>query len=113
LKNMTSTQEAMGKFLDHQGMDHYNPQKYESQDKLCASTPEAMEKIGPLEIPHPSYSEFFDNLHDGDEFAVDVVTMGGTVELPVEIHTSALVLEFSLTHAPFAVSLQDAMAIIL
>jgi hypothetical protein len=39
--------------------------------------------------------------------------MGGTVERPIEIHTSATVLEFSLTHAPFAVSLQDAMAIIL
>jgi hypothetical protein len=32
---------------------------------------------------------------------------------PVKIHTSALVLEFFFTHAPFAVSLQDAMAIIL
>jgi hypothetical protein len=110
---MTSTLEAMGKFLDHQGTDHYNPKKYESQDQLCASAPEAMVKIGPLEIPHPSYSDFFHNLHEGDEFAVDVVTMGGTVERPVEIHTSALVLDFFLTHAPFAVSLQDAMVIIL
>jgi hypothetical protein len=44
---------------------------------------------------------------------MDVVTMGGPVELRVKIHTSALVLDFFLTHAPFAVSLQDAMAIIL
>jgi hypothetical protein len=34
------------------------------------------------------------------------------VEIPVEIHTSALVLDFFLTRTPFAVSLQDAMAII-
>jgi hypothetical protein len=32
---------------------------------------------------------------------------------PVEIHTLAPVLEFFLTHAPFAVSLQDVMVIIL
>jgi hypothetical protein len=94
-------------------MDHDNPEKYESQDQLRASTPEAMEKIGPLETPHPSYSEFFHNLHDGDELAVDVVTIGGTVERPVEIHTSALVLNVFLAHAPFAISLQDAKAIIM
>jgi hypothetical protein len=35
------------------------------------------------------------------------------VDRPIEIHTSAILLEFFLTHAPFAVSLQDAMAIIL
>jgi hypothetical protein len=112
-KNMTSMPEAMGNFLDHRRTDHYTPKKYESQDQLRASTPEAMVKIGPLEIPHPSYSEFFHNLHDGDEFAVDVVTIGGTVERPIELHTPALVLEFSLTHAPFDVSIQDTMAIIL
>jgi hypothetical protein len=56
---------------------------------------------------------FFQNIHDGDEFAVDVVTMGGPVERPVKICTTDLVLDFFLTHAPFAVSLQDAMAIIL
>jgi hypothetical protein len=56
---------------------------------------------------------FFQNLRDGDEFATDVVTMGGPVERPIKINTSAIVLEFSLTHAPFDVSLQDAMAIIL
>jgi hypothetical protein len=39
--------------------------------------------------------------------------MGGPVERPVKIHTSALVLDFSLTHTPFDVSLQDEMAIIL
>jgi hypothetical protein len=55
----------------------------------------------------------FQNLHDGDEFATDVVTMGGYVERPVEIRTLALVLEFSLTQSPFAVSLQDSMSIIL
>jgi hypothetical protein len=113
LKNMKSTPEAMGKFLDHQGTDHYNPKKYESQDQLRASTPEAMVKIGPLEISYQSYSEFFHNLHDGDDFAVELVTMGGTVERPIEIHTAALVLDVFLTHAPFAVSLQDAMAVIL
>jgi hypothetical protein len=113
LKNLAPTPEAMGKFMDHQGTDYDNPEKYESQDPSRASTPEAMGKIGPLKIPHPSYSDFFYNLHDGDEFAVGVVTMGGTVERPVEIHTSTLVLIFSLTHAPFSFSLQDAMAIIL
>jgi hypothetical protein len=39
--------------------------------------------------------------------------MGGPVARPIEICTSAIVLDFFLTHAPFAVSLQDAMAIIL
>jgi hypothetical protein len=44
---------------------------------------------------------------------MDVVTMGGPMERPIEIRTSAIVLDFFLTHAPFAVSLQDEMAIIL
>jgi hypothetical protein len=39
--------------------------------------------------------------------------MGGPVERPIEIRTSDIVLDFFLTHAPFAVYLQDAMAIIL
>jgi hypothetical protein len=39
--------------------------------------------------------------------------MGVPVERPIEIRTSAILLEFFITHAPFAVSLQDAMAIIL
>jgi hypothetical protein len=39
--------------------------------------------------------------------------MGGPLERPIEICTSAIILDFFLTHAPFAVSLQDAMAIIL
>jgi hypothetical protein len=39
--------------------------------------------------------------------------MGGPVERPIEICTSAIVLYLFLTYAPFAVSLQDAMAIIL
>jgi hypothetical protein len=113
LKNMTSTREAMNIFFDQQGTDHHNPKKVESQDQFSTSTPEASAKIGPHTISHPYYCEFFPNLHDGDEFAMGVVTMGGPVERPVEIHTSALVLDFSLIHAPFAVSLQDAMAIIL
>jgi hypothetical protein len=44
---------------------------------------------------------------------MDMVKMGGPVERPVEICTSATVLDFSLTHAPFSVSLQEAMATIL
>jgi hypothetical protein len=72
-----------------------------------------MTKNHPLATSHPSYSDFFKNLHDGDEFITDVVKMGGPVARPVEIHTSALVLDLFLTHAPFSVSLQDAMAIIL
>jgi hypothetical protein len=44
---------------------------------------------------------------------MDVVTMGVPVERPLEIRTSDIVLDFFLTHATFAVSLQDAMAIIL
>jgi hypothetical protein len=44
---------------------------------------------------------------------MDVATRGGPAALPIKIHTSAPVLDFFLTHAPFAVSLQDAMAIIL
>jgi hypothetical protein len=39
--------------------------------------------------------------------------MGGPVERPIELRTLAIVLDFFLTHAPFAVSLQDTMAIIL
>jgi hypothetical protein len=39
--------------------------------------------------------------------------MGGTVERPIEICTSAIVLDFFLTHAPFDVSIQDTMVIIL
>jgi hypothetical protein len=39
--------------------------------------------------------------------------MGGPVERSIEIRTSAIVLDFFLTRAPFDVSLQDSMAIIL
>jgi hypothetical protein len=67
----------------------------------------------PIASSHSRYSVFFRNLHDGGGFATDMVTMGGQVERPIEMRTSAIVLEFFLTHAPFAVSLQDAMAIIL
>jgi hypothetical protein len=66
-----------------------------------------------LQTPIPDILIFFRNLHHGGGFATYVVTMGGTVERPIEIRTSAIVLDFSLTHAPFAVSLQDAMAVIL
>jgi hypothetical protein len=52
-------------------------------------------------------------IYEGDEFATDVLTMIVPVERPIEIRTSAIVLDFSLTHAPFAISLQDAMTIIL
>jgi hypothetical protein len=72
-----------------------------------------MAKNIPLEISHPSYSDFYQNLHDGDEFATDLVTMVGPVERPFEIDTSALVLDLFLTHATFDVYLQGAMAIIL
>jgi hypothetical protein len=44
---------------------------------------------------------------------MDVVKMGGPVERPFEMRTSAIVLYFSLAHSPFSVSLQDAMAVIL
>jgi hypothetical protein len=93
--------------------DYHNYKKDEFQDQLRATTPEAMAKIVLQVTSHQSYSDFFQNLHYGDEFATDVVTMEGPVERPVEIHTSALVLDFYLTHAPFAVSLKDAMSIIL
>jgi hypothetical protein len=46
-----------------------------------------MAKNVPLAISHPSYSELFQNRHDGDAFATDVVTMVGPVERPIEIHT--------------------------
>jgi hypothetical protein len=85
----------------------------EFQDQLRASTPEAMPKKFPIESSHSRYSDFFRNLHDGGGFSTDVVTMGGSVEIPIEMRTSAIVLDFFLTHAPFAVSLQGAMAIIL
>jgi hypothetical protein len=79
----------------------------------CAPPAGGYAKKFPITTSHPTYSDFFRNLHDGDEFATDVVTMVGQVERPIEICTSAIVLDFFLTHAPFAVSLQDAMAIIL
>jgi hypothetical protein len=72
-----------------------------------------MPKKIPIASSHSRYSDFSRNLHDGGGFAMDVVTMGGPVERPIEMRTSAIVLECFLTHAPFAVSLQDAMAIIL
>jgi hypothetical protein len=92
--------------------DSHN-QKDEFEDQLRASTLEAMAKNGPIATSHPPCSGFFQNLHDDDEFSTDVVKMGGPVERPVEIRTSAIVMDLLLTHAPFAVSLQDAMAIIL
>jgi hypothetical protein len=88
-------------------------QKDEFQDQLRASTLELIAKNVPIATSHPPYSDFFRNLHEGDEFEMDVVTIGGPLEIPVEIRTSAIVLDFFLTHAPFAISLQDAMAIIL
>jgi hypothetical protein len=103
----------MDKLSQQQGTDHHNSKKAASQDQLRASTPEAMAKIVTHVNPHQSYSEFFQNIHDGDDFTMDVVTMGGPVERPIEIHTSSLVLDFSLTHAPLAASLQYSMAIIL
>jgi hypothetical protein len=39
--------------------------------------------------------------------------MGQLVDIPIEILTSVIVLDFFLTHDPFAVSLQDAVAIIM
>jgi hypothetical protein len=82
--------------LSKQLTDAHN-HKEELQDQLCAF------KI----------FCFFLNLHNGDGFATDVVKMGGPMERPIEIRTSAIVLDFSLTHASFVVSLQYAMAIIL
>jgi hypothetical protein len=72
-----------------------------------------MPKIFPVASSHSRYSDFFRNLHDGGGFVMEVVKMGVPVERPIEIRTLAIVLEFFLTHAHFAVSLQDAMAIIL
>jgi hypothetical protein len=83
------------------------------QDQVRASMPEAMPKKIPIATSHPTYSNFFRNLHDGDEFTMDVVTIGGPVKRTIETHTSAIVMDFSLTHAPVAVSLQNAMATIL
>jgi hypothetical protein len=98
--------------VSKQLMDSHN-QKDAFKDQLRASTPEAMSKNVPIATSHPPYPDSFRNLHDGDEFATDVVTMGGPVERPIEIRTSAILLDFFLTHAPFAVSLQDEMSIIL
>jgi hypothetical protein len=85
----------------------------EFQDQLRASAPEAMPKHFPIASSHSRFSDFFRNLHDGGGFATDVVTVGGPVYRPIEMRTLAIVLEFFLTHAPFALSLQDALAIIL
>jgi hypothetical protein len=48
----------------------------EFQDQLRASTPEAMPQKFPIANSHSRYSDFFRNLHEGDEFATDVVTLG-------------------------------------
>jgi hypothetical protein len=72
-----------------------------------------MPKKIPIANSHSRYSNFFRNLHDGGGFATDVVTMVGPLEIPIEMRTPAIVLDLFLTHAPFAISLQDAMAIIL
>jgi hypothetical protein len=109
----TNPPEAMEKSSHQQVTDHNRSQKADSQVQLRASTPEAMAKILTQATSHQYYSEIFHNLHDSDEFAMDVVKMGGPVAQPVEIHTSDLVLVFFLTHAHFGVSLKDAMAIIL
>jgi hypothetical protein len=93
--------------------ESHNYQKDSFQDQLRSSKPEAMAKNVRLATYHPPYSDFFQNLHHGDEFSMDVVKMVGPVERPVEIHTTALVLDLFLVHAPFDVSLQYAMAIIL
>jgi hypothetical protein len=70
-------------------------------------------KMSQLKAPFQDILVFKKNLHDGGAFATDVVTIGGPVERPIEILTSAIVLDFFLTHAPFDVSLQDAITIIL
>jgi hypothetical protein len=67
----------------------------------------------PIASSHSRYSDFFRSLHDGGGFSTDVLTMGGPVERSIEMSTSTIVLELFLTCAHFAVSLQDAMAIIL
>jgi hypothetical protein len=78
---------------------------------------EAMCKFVELSLTATSHNEdcsnFLKNLQDGDRFAMDVVTRGGSAAKPVKIHTLPPVLELFLTHAPFAFSLQYAMAIIL
>jgi hypothetical protein len=71
----------------------------EFQDQLRASTPEAMPKNFSIASSNSKYSDFFE------------ISM--PVERPIEICTSAIVLDFFLTRAHFAVYLQDAMAIIL
>jgi hypothetical protein len=62
--------------------DSHN-QKDEFQNALHASTPKAMAKNVPIPTSHPPCSEFFQNLHDSDEFATNVVTKGGLVERPI------------------------------
>jgi hypothetical protein len=95
-----NTTEAMAKSSSKQLTDYHTYQKDDFQDQLRASTQEAMAKNEPLEISHPSYSDYFHNIHDGDEFSMDAVTMGGPVDRPIKKHTSDLVMEFFLTHAP-------------
>jgi hypothetical protein len=78
--------------------------KDEFQDQFHASTPEAMPKNLPIASSNSRYSDYFQNLHDGDGFATYVVTMEGPLERPIEIRTSAIVLDFFLTRAHFALS---------
>jgi hypothetical protein len=106
--------EAMGKCSSTQVTDPHKIRQGNSQDQLCISTPEAMGKSMMQETPHNNeYSELFKNLCEGDDFAMDVMTMGGSAARAVEIPTTIPVLEFFLMNAHCVASLQDAMVIIL
>jgi hypothetical protein len=61
-----NTPVAMAKSSSKQLTYSHNYQKDEFQNQLRAPTLEAMTKNVPVAISHPSYSEFFQNLHDGD-----------------------------------------------
>jgi hypothetical protein len=52
------------------------------------------QKMSQLQAPIQDILIFL-NIHDGGGFATDVLTMGGIVERPIEIRTSAIVLDFS------------------
>jgi hypothetical protein len=73
----TNLPEALDKSSPQQVNDHHKSQKDDYQVQLRTSKLETMAKSLPHATSHQSYSEFFHNFHDRDEFAMDVAAMGG------------------------------------
>ena len=104
----------LDKFPSQEATFPHNGKARASQHQLRAPLLEAMGKNVPPDTSlHGRCSEFFKTLHQGNDLASDVVALVAAAGQVIEIPTTVPVLKFFLQHAPFAISLQDAMAIIL